>query len=407
MNSSFEKWFSKNKDSYVDALLRYLSLDTTSPQEHLAWQFLHEQLTARSFIVKKQSINPKIWEHPYHCTKTLSQVTNESYNIVAKRFYNVSNTIVINCHIDVVPAPNFSPEVRDDIIFGRGACDTKSNFIMVLGALDFIHDQGDTPNKNIVFHLPIEEEIGGNGTLSLTQDKDIDIDIDAAIVLEPTNLEVFRGHRGCLTFQISLSSEQKHMGTNTANLNAIDLGISVIDTLKRLEQDLLVEARKNQDFSKWEKPLQLNIGTIKGGEWHGSLPEKTVITGNLGFLPNYTIENVMHMIKTHVHDTVSCCNGNVHIDFNSLKNDSYVMPINEKIVQELLSACRTNGLQQDDVYAWNVSCDARMYYKEQSIPTIIFGCGQLENAHSKNENVSIKELKLGMKILSDFLLGGS
>ena len=124
----------------------------------------------------------------------------------------------------------------------------------------------------------------------------------------------------------------------------------------------------------------------------------------MGFLPNLSIEDMMQMIHSKVEKTVRKHGGHVQVNFNALKNDSYIMPENENIVQEMLKVCIKNRVKQNGVYGWNVSCDARMYYKGLGIPTIIFGCGHLENAHSKNEHINIEELKTGMKIFSDFLL---
>ncbi|MDA1094030.1 MAG: M20/M25/M40 family metallo-hydrolase [Acidobacteria bacterium] len=71
-------------------------------------------------------------------------------------------------HIDVVPAdPNYwitdplSGEIRDGLIYGRGALDTKSSGIAHLAAFLALHRSGAPLNRDVVFMATADEEAGG------------------------------------------------------------------------------------------------------------------------------------------------------------------------------------------------------------------------------------------------------
>jgi acetylornithine deacetylase/succinyl-diaminopimelate desuccinylase-like protein len=76
--------------------------------------------------------------------------------------------LVLLHHIDVVPAVaeawNSDPltaTVRDGVLFGRGALDTKSLGIMHLEALLALHDSGRPLNRDVIFMATADEEAGG------------------------------------------------------------------------------------------------------------------------------------------------------------------------------------------------------------------------------------------------------
>ena len=107
----------------------------------------------------------------------------------------------------------------------------------------------------------MEEEIGGNGTLSMVLHG---VESDEVVVLETTELNVFRGQRGCLGFSIALTGRSAHMGSHTTGINAIEAAYDVLVALKAFEQEMLDEAGTDPDFSCWERPVKLNLGIIRG-----------------------------------------------------------------------------------------------------------------------------------------------
>lgn len=403
----FDAWYKKNSDGIHEKIIDFINIDTVTPNEDRAYDFLINYLTENNFEAKLEGIHPEIRQHSYYTAHPHSQLEGNRYNVRATYTAEqpMARTTLVNSHFDVVPQTLDFPEafqgkVSDNKIWGRGACDTKNNIIMFVEAIRFLRENNIPITRNIKLDLVIEEEIGGNGTLSAILHG---AEADEVIVLEPTDLDFFRGHRGCLTFQIEVSGRSVHMGGDTSGVNAILCAYEVIKSLQSLEQTLLAEAKKDESFNCWEKPLQINIGKISGGEWSGSVPEKCIIVGDIGFLPSYSLEDAKNLIKA------ACANvpdpwiqQNHTICFNGLINDAYLVEGQDKLVQDFLSVLRTYGRPSDKTYGWKVSCDARHYNKILGLPVIIFGAGSLNDAHSAHEHVDIDELRNGCKILADF-----
>jgi len=117
------------------------------------------------------------------------------------------NSIAINGHIDVV-APYFSPRTSRGIIFGRGSCDDKGPVVGAVAALKLLSElMGRTNlrwNRNVVLMLVVEEEIGGNGSLSLAIDRELKEWYDSILVCECTGLKLHPANRGAVWYEAEL-----------------------------------------------------------------------------------------------------------------------------------------------------------------------------------------------------------
>lgn len=407
-SADFDAWYQNHQGDIIDSLREFISFSTVSPNDDIANQFLVGYLRHTGFQVRTENIQKKLFLHPEVSPHPAADRSGHKMIVRAQRRIDINvPTTLFNCHVDVVPASDefpeaFSPVVRDGKLFGRGACDTKNNLVMLVEAIRFLDDQGVPLSVNISLDLPVEEEIGGNGTLSTIIQG---IEADEAIVLEPTELIPYRGHRGCLSFAVDVSGTAVHMGSDSVGLSAIDGAIEVINRLRALEQQRLTDARKHPAFAIWPKPIQLNIGLIQGGEWSGSVPEHCRIVGDFGFLPEQSLAEVEQSIKNAVNSSPSLwvrqrasCSFDV-----GLRNGAYLDAASSQALRILSAAAHAEGVLFNEVYAWKVSCDARHYANIARIPTVVFGSGSLDVAHSSSEHVELSELRRGMKILARYL----
>ncbi|MGD9763880.1 MAG: M20/M25/M40 family metallo-hydrolase [Candidatus Binatia bacterium] len=76
--------------------------------------------------------------------------------------------IVLLNHMDVVPAeparwsfPPLSGEIRDGVIYGRGAIDMKGLGIAMLMAMRLLAERGEQPERDLIFLAVPDEEVGG------------------------------------------------------------------------------------------------------------------------------------------------------------------------------------------------------------------------------------------------------
>jgi acetylornithine deacetylase len=95
--------------------------------------------------------------------------------------------------------------------------------------------------------------------------------------------------------------------------------------------------------------------------------------------------------------------GRFSIKRSGIANDAYLTPEEAPLVAAMQRARRKASLPDEQVYAWNVSCDARTYAKAGRIPTIVFGCGELRYAHAPDERICLEDLLGAMRVLVEFL----
>lgn len=396
----------------VDDLCGLIRQESVTPQEFLCLSLIRDRLTELGIGSLLEPLHHELQSHRDYTDHPHSIAGPERCNLRAewRGAGPGARTVAFSAHVDVVPpspedASAFAPHFDGRRVHGRGACDTKNNIVMLLTAFELLRLQDREPNVNVVLDFVIEEEIGGNGALSTLL---FGLDADEIIVLEPTDLAVYTGHRGCLTFTINVTGRSVHMGGDSTGVSAIEGAIEVIESLERLERRLLEAAKEHPAFADWERPVQVNIGMIEGGEWSGSVPERCLIRGDLGFLPTHSIDAARQLVKEAIEDVDSkWVRDHSTVTFDGLHNDAYLAPEAEDLAARLDAAVARQGVEPPRrPRGWKVSCDGRLYHHVGGLPTVIFGSGSLDDAHSAHEQVEVEQMILGAAAIADLLTSG-
>lgn len=217
----------------ADLLLELCRVDTTPnadvavmrKAEDQCFRTLERELGALGFAgarAERRPVNPAIQHHSnfslLHFTKTAQRPeglsAEETYRDRSNLLYVIpgggggpGKSVAVNAHIDVV-APYFAPKRRDGIISGRGACDDKGPLVAIVAALKVLSEvmppAGLTWNRNVVGMFVIEEETGGNGSLSLAIDRDLRKLYDSIIVNECASLKIYPANRGAVWYKAVL-----------------------------------------------------------------------------------------------------------------------------------------------------------------------------------------------------------
>jgi acetylornithine deacetylase len=303
-------------------------------------------------------------------------------------------TAILQTHLDVVPAGEwnsaFTPEVRNGIVFGRGACDCKGQAATLWLALAALRTMGVKLKGDVLAQLVVEEEIGGNGALAaiLAGDR-----ADAAVILEPTSMQVHPACRGACWFRYVVTGRAVHMGRRHEGVNAFEKAMILCQSLLDYEVRLIEESRGQPLFERYAHPVQVNIGVVRAGEWPSMAPGTCVIEGGVGFLPNKPMASVQEDLKHLITDSDDpWLAANTVLDFPKLHNDSYQIDPAHPAVTSLAYSCQAAGIESE-VFGWNVSCDARLYAKRGGMPAIVFGPGNVADAHSDHEQIRIDDIR--------------
>ncbi len=399
---SLDTYFDQRQDSMIKALSHLISLDTTTPNEDCAQEFLNIYLHEAGLTPVITKIPETIKANSFYTNHSLSRAIDSGWYMTATRPREHKRKVCFQTHIDVVPLSDgmvdgFMPTLNNGEISGRGACDAKGNLVMIVEALHAITQLNLKPLYDIEVAIVCEEEIGGNGALAHALAMN---DVDLTVIFEPTDFEVFYGHRGCVTFTICVRGAPTHVGSTTLTRNPIEQCLELIPTLKKLKDRLNREARQDPMFSSWDNPIHFNIGKISGGTWHGMNPGLCTMDCSLGVPVGTSVSDIKEMVLKAIQGTMS----DVQISSWGLVTEGYTQTETNELIDRFQEIC---GKAKLDMRAWNASCDARHYPLVADTPSIIFGCGKIETAHSINEKVSIHDIANGAKSIIRFLTEGT
>ena len=191
----------------------------------------------------------------------VQQLGDDRVNVVATRQgAGGGRSLLFNVHLDTVGVEGmedpFSGELRDGRVYGRGAQDTKGGAAAILGAAKAMADDGVRLAGDLVLAFVADEEHESLGTAALVED----VKTDAALVLEPSELEVCVAHRGFGVFRLVTRGRAAHGGRPDVG---IDANLHMAHLLVELER---LSARWREGF---RHPLlgspSLHVPQIAGG----------------------------------------------------------------------------------------------------------------------------------------------
>jgi succinyl-diaminopimelate desuccinylase len=246
-----------------------------------------------------------------------------------------------NGHTDVVPVGDaaawsvdpFGGEIRDGILYGRGATDMKSGVAaFTAAAIDFVQDT--PPDGAIILAITGDEEgPSTDGTIALLDWMQANHEtMTACIVGEPTCPDIMGemikvGRRGSLTSHFTATGKQGHSAYPHRAKNPLPAMVRLLDRLASHEMD------KGSDYFD---PSTLAVVTIDtGNPATNVIPATCKASANVRFNDLHTSQSVIAWMQAEV-DAVAA-DFNVKIDMAScVSGESFITPPGE--LSDLVSA---------------------------------------------------------------------
>ena len=334
----------------------------------------------------------------------LQKVKDERPNVVAKiKGAGEGKSLMLTGHMDTVPAYDmdiepFSGEIRDGKIFGRGSVDMKGPLACMILALVAIKRADIKLKGDLIFVGVIEEEYKSFGTEYLVKNGP---KADAAIVGEPSKLDIAAGHRGLEWLEITIEGKTAHGGTASEGINAISKAAKFIN---KVEEELLPQfAERTHDLIG---PPTLNFGVIKGGTQPSSVAGECKIQIDRRWTPLETLDQVFAdlngIIKELQKEDKDFKASVKRIPSNMATMDHKPMEISldHPLVKKLQKATETIRKKKADIISFPGWTDASLISNFANIDTVVFGPGDISCAHSEVEYIDYKEAYQGFLIYS-------
>lgn len=327
-------------------------------------------------------------------------------NVVGK-LLTVKNapTLILNGHMDTVPVGDraawsvdpFGAELQDGRIYGRGAADMKAGLASMIMAIDALNRAGIELPGNLILTGVIMEELAAKlsqrrGVIELI-DKNI-IRGDAAIIGEPTSLNVSVGHRGRAVFEVVTHGKSAHASMPKRGVNAIEKMADIIQSLRR------VKMGNNKLLGRGTS----NIGMIDGGTKPNVVPDLCKIKIDRRLTFGETAQTVERDLQTIIQelkrkDTSLQTEVRCHYQISPT-----LTAASEPIVRALCTAVETVTNQEASKSVSTFHSDGGFINHLAKLPIVIFGPGNETMAHTADEYVSVNQLVDATKIYASSIV---
>lgn len=320
-------------------------------------------------------------------------------------------SLILNGHVDVVPVGDlslwhdspWSGVIRDGKMYGRGSCDMKSGLCAGIFAVEVLQKLGYQPARDILIESVIGEESGGIGTLTTIVKG---YTAEAVILLEPTRLEISPVQSGALTFRLIVPGRSIHAAMKPYGVSAIEKFALLLNAINRLDAD----RHQNFKHALYEDPnniAPINIGTVRGGEWHSTVPEEVVAEGRMGVLPGESNESAREAFEDAIQLAAASDpwlrENPPRVEWFEGQFESGETPLDHPLIQQLASMHqRVTGLSPT-VRGVTYGSDMRLFTNHAKIPATHYGPGDVGMAHAVNEFVPLEEVLTVTKVLANLI----
>lgn len=318
--------------------------------------------------------------------------------------------ILLDAHQDTVPVEGmtiepFAPRVRDGRLYGRGSCDTKGGMAAMLAAVARLADERPDGRPTILLSCTVNEEYGFTGATALarllTDDPSgiVPRRPDAAIVAEPTGLNVVVAHKGVVRWKCHTAGRACHSAQPEAGENAIYRMARTLGAIQRYAEEVVAAAASHPRCGS----ATLSVGTVHGGTSVNTVPDRCTIEIDRRLPPGEQPEDARAGLIDYLQRTAE-------LGFPLLHDPPYMQgmalsdeangPLSEEFsghVREVAGKCEELGVP----YATNAAA-----FSAAGIPSIVFGPGSIDQAHTEDEWLPLDQLEQAAEIYYRFVRSG-
>jgi acetylornithine deacetylase/succinyl-diaminopimelate desuccinylase-like protein len=313
-------------------------------------------------------------------------------NLVARRFVAESTPwVALEAHMDTVGTEGMSidpfvPVERHGRLYGRGSTDTKASMAAMLCALERAIARGLPLNLMFIGACAEESGCEGIGHARLAPRP------CGVIVGEPTCNRVIAAHKSHGSWTLHVHGRAAHSSCPELGENAIYSAAAAIAFLRTR-----VLPRLEQHRHVLLTPPTLSVTMISGGTRANIIPQECCMTVNVRLLPGQDVDRELQRITEELRAT------GVRVDRGPLTHAPALnAPLDHPLFQALTQACTDHDR---DARPLGVSyCTDAGVLSAMGIPAVVFGPGDIANAHSADESVDTAEVRCGAQILEQALV---
>jgi acetylornithine deacetylase len=293
-------------------------------------------------------------------------------------------------HTDTVPFDPAWQEAltlieRDGKLYGRGACDTKAFIAAALAAVEQFDLERLARPLALIFTA--DEEVGCLGAKRLAETRALKV--RRAIVGEPTSLQPMRAGKGYCLAEVEVRGREGHSAYPALGASAIMRAARLVS---RIEQ--VGEALKSEPHAMFDPPYTtLNVGLINGGTAKNIIAGSCRLTLEWRPVPGQAASRAVELIKAEAEKLrADDPDFDYRIDVRRL-DDGVETPADAALVKFMEGATEKRA----GTVAFGTEAPQM---RELGAEAVVFGAGDIRNAHRAGEFVPVAELDGCVEVLA-------
>ena len=327
---------------------------------------------------------------------TITEPATGRPNVVG-RLEGQGPTILLNGHLDTVGVAGmtidpFEVSFDGNRMYGRGSCDMKAGDAALLATAYRLAKEG--PRPNLVVALTSDEEHASVGMADLVSEGGPDADL--AIVCEPTNLSVMPAHKGFVWIRALFRGLAAHGSRPDIGVDAIRHAALYLSALDSYGREL--KSRAAHPLLEYGS---VHAGKIQGGTAESVYPDECELLLERRTLPGETPETVVNEFQS-VLDMVTANEPTMEACLTmTLERPGTEVALSHPLVTGLLRSGEAFEVEPvvEGMTAW---VDAA-FLNETGIPAVCYGPGSIEQAHTDDEWVDIRQIHSCANVLENFV----
>jgi acetylornithine deacetylase len=319
-------------------------------------------------------------------------------NILA--FYEspgAKQTLMLEAHQDTVPTDHmsidpFAARIDGSKLYGRGACDIKGGLAATLTAFGRVVRERPADAANVVMACSVDEEFTFRGVQRMAQSG---LKVDGAVVAEPTQLDVVTAHKGAVRWHLHTTGRSCHSSSPEQGVNAIYRMGKLLGAVERYADEL----RRSRSDPVLGPPT-MSVGMIAGGTSVNTVPDRCRIEIDRRLLPGEDPLRAPEDLRAFLERQPG-------IDFPIQSDPPWLVKTalgsagSEDLAARLgkaIDAVRGSHRVLGVPYGTDASTLA-----DAGIPAVVFGPGDIAQAHTHDEWVDLAEVERAADILFRFV----
>lgn len=317
-------------------------------------------------------------------------------SIVAKIEGKEERNITLCGHLDTVGAieedwskPPLQGIIEEGKMYGRGTSDMKGGVAAIIYTSILLKRRGITPQKKVQLALTADEEWGYRGAKTLVDQGFFD-QTDFLIITEPTNLQVAVGEKGEVWIKAKFYGKSAHGSTP-------ELGVNTVIPGSKFVLEVSEEYKKLFNPDPLRGNNSINIGQFHGGVQVNVVPNYSEVQLDFRVISEEDKKRALDLVRKKGQDIAE----EFGVQFKE-EIFNYHPPIFTSLdnlyIQKFMQVA---GVKEAIIVKY--CTDGGTIIPEKKIPFIIFGPGDIAQAHQNDEYIELESLYQSVDTFLEFL----